>query len=47
MADFSDVINKLRENDANDVVRNEELKETIIAASKTTNRSFGQSLYHL
>ena len=44
MADFSDVIDKLRENDANDVVRNEELKETIIAASKTTNRSFGQSL---
>ena len=44
MADFSNVIDKLRENDANDVVRNEELKETIIAASKTTNRSFGQSL---
>ena len=28
MADFSNVIDKLRENDANDVVRNEELKET-------------------
>ena len=44
MADFSDVVNKLRENNADDIVRNEELKETIIAASKTTNRSFGQSL---
>ena len=44
MADFSDVIAVLKENNANDTIRTEELKNQIIASAKTTNRSFGQSL---
>ena len=44
MADFSDVIAVLKENNANDTIRTEELKNQIIASAKTTNRSFGMSL---
>jgi len=44
MADFSDVITVLKENNANDAIRTEELKNQIIASAKTTNRSFGMSL---
>ena len=43
-ATFEDVIAVLKENNANDTIRSEELKNQIIASAKTTNRSFGMSL---